>query len=647
MNWNDLVKVDGIPSWPYPIRYGQETEVDADVLVLGGGIAGCWAAISAARKGVKVVLVEKGATIRSGAGGSGCDHWLNTPNPRSTITAKEVVEWELEFNGGYTNALSKYIAARESFETLLELEKMGGKIRDTDDEFKGAPFRDEETKFLFVYDYANRIHFRVWGTTFKPALYKECKQLGVDIYDRVMATGLLTQRSKTGTRVVGATGFNVRTGEFLIFKAKAAIHCMSRHQRNWCFSTELKGISSFRPTQIVGDGHAMAWRAGAEFTMMERSRATPFGSGYSYPPYGVGTSLNTWFPCTMVDARGKEIPYVDRDGRVLKSEGERTRPAPGQKFLGERTTAYEHKRPELVPDLEERVKKGEFVLPLYADLTSMSEHERRAIWGLMVGEEGKTKIPVLSTYTGAGFNPDRDLLQSYMFLGGDPMRGSVRPQERTGGEIGDAGGLVVDWNLRTNLEGFYAAGDALFGVTYHYHAATTGRYAGRKAAEYAVKARKPSLSRRQVEEEKARVYFPLESRGKIEWKEMNAAICRVMQNYCGAYKNEELLKTGLIWLEDLERNETPRVYADNPHKLMRTLEVFNILTCSEIIIHASMVRKASSRYLDFYRLDDPEIDPPEWHKWVTIKLEDGKVRTGELPIDFWGSLEENYGRHRR
>ena len=102
----------------------------------------------------------------------------------------------------------------------------------------------------------------------------------------------------------------------------------------------------------------------------------------------------------------------------------------------------------------------------------------------------------------------------------------------------------------------------------------------------------------------------------------------------------------LILLEDLERNEFSRVYADNPHKLMRTLEVFNILTCIQMIIHASMVRKVSSQSLDFFHLDNPEIDPPEWHKWVTIKLEDGNVRTGELPIDFWGSLEENYERHR-
>jgi succinate dehydrogenase/fumarate reductase flavoprotein subunit len=132
----------------------------------------------------------------------------------------------------------------------------------------------------------------------------------------------------------------------------------------------------------------------------------------------------------------------------------------------------------------------------------------------------------------------------------------------------------------------------------------------------------------------------------MEWKELNAALCRVMQNYCGEYKNEELLKIGLIWLEDLEKNEGPRVCTDNPHKLMRTLEVFNILTCNEIIIHSSMARKASSGYLDFFRLDYPEIDPPDWQKWVTVRLEDGTVKIGGLPIDFWGPLKENYEKHR-
>jgi len=226
------------------------------------------------------------------------------------------------------------------------------------------------------------------------------------------------------------------------------------------------------------------------------------------------------------------------------------------------------------------------------------------------------------------------------------MRADVRTQDRTGGELGDSGGLVTDWKLMTSMEGFFAAGDALFASNYHYHAASTGRYAGRKAAEFTQTAGKPAISRNQVAEEKRWVYVPLENDGDIEWKELNAAMCRVMQNYCGEHKNEELLNLGLTWLDDLKVNESPGICVDTPHKLMRTLEVLNILTCDEMIIHASMARKASSKHLDFHRLDYPDIDPPEWNKWIALRMDDGKVKTRELPLDFWKPLAENYEKHR-
>jgi NADPH-dependent 2,4-dienoyl-CoA reductase/sulfur reductase-like enzyme len=60
--WHEYLKEEGHPpSWPYPIQFGEEQVVDTDVLVIGGGIAGCWAAISAARQGLKVALVGRDA----------------------------------------------------------------------------------------------------------------------------------------------------------------------------------------------------------------------------------------------------------------------------------------------------------------------------------------------------------------------------------------------------------------------------------------------------------------------------------------------------------------------------------------------------------------------------------------------------------
>ena len=56
-------------TWPYANEAGQEEVIESDVLVLGGGLAGCFAAIAAARSGLSVTLVEKGAAERSGSGG--------------------------------------------------------------------------------------------------------------------------------------------------------------------------------------------------------------------------------------------------------------------------------------------------------------------------------------------------------------------------------------------------------------------------------------------------------------------------------------------------------------------------------------------------------------------------------------------------
>ena len=647
--------------WPYPVAYGKENEVDADVLVLGGGVAGCHAAINAAKRGAKVVVVEKGAVIRSGSGGAGVDHWHGAfTNPCSKITPEEMMELTKKLNLGYLfpeygNGITSYILFKESYDALLDVEKWGVKVRDVDDEFKGAEFRDEKTKLLFAYDYDNKYTIRVnGGADIKVALYKELKRLGVKIYDRVMASSLLTEGGKQGGRIIGATGLNTRTGEFYIFKAKATILSTAAPAGMWIFSTELAGASTHGDPNNAGEGTAMAWQAGAELTLMERSAPTTASGGFAYPAYGTGNAHNTWYACTIVDANGKEIPWVDRDGKVLKTVSERYHPAPGQKTFIHGSPTYELRGPSLIPDLPERIMKGEYVLPLYADLPSMPEHERRAIWGLMVYHEGKTKI-IYDTYQKAGFNPDKDMLQAnvmppnqYVFY---PWWASYGPRQWREGGFVPGGGLLFDWNLKSSLEGLYAAGQSTYAGADHAVAATTGRYAGRKAAAYAQNRKETQISREQVEKEKARVYAPVRRTEGIGWKELRAGLCRIMQDYCGEYKNEETLNMGLRWLSSIRESEASRVYARNPHELMRTLECLTRLTVGEVMMHASLNRKASSKFLDFKRLDYPELDPKEWNKLVTIRLKDGDVKVGERQLDYYllppnaSTYEENYRKH--
>ena len=658
--WHEYVQREGtILEWPYPVRYGKVNEITSDVLIVGGGVAGCQAAINAAKKGVKVTVAERGMAKRSGAGGAGVDHWHGAcTNPCSKVTPEEYTRAVFDSAHGYTSGLVRYIVTKESWDTLLECEQMGVRIRDVDDEFKGADFRDEETKLMFAYDYENRHIIRVWGYNIKPCLYNEMKRLGVDIHNRIVVTSLLTEGGKQGARVVGATGVNTRTGEFYVFKSKATIIATGGAGRLWLFAPELTASSSMGDLNNAGVGQAIGWNAGAEFACMEQTGPGVL-SGFGYAPYSMANTSNTYHGTPIVDANGKEVPWVDINGRQLKTLQERFLPSPGQKFqLGIGIGLYyylnEYRLNDLVQDLPERILKGEFTLPLYADLTLMPESERRAIFGMMVGNEGKTRIPIYDTFTKAGFDPDKDMLQAPVmppeaYWISNFWSGISPPQVRGLG----GGGFLVDWDLRTSLEGLYAAGGApLFGGGCHGEAHTTGRYTGRKAAAYAKTAPEPAVDRKQVEAEKACAYAPLkQDKDGIGWKEVNYAIARIMQDYCGKYKNEITLNLGLRLLKELKETELATAYASNPHELGRLLECHSLITVGEMAMHSSLARKASSVYLDFYRLDYPEMDPSEWQKLLPIKQVDGKIEVRELPFDYHLKppyapiYEENYQRH--
>ena len=637
--WHDFLKTEGTPpEWPYPIKFGEEQVVEADVLVLGGGIAGCWAAINAARQGVKVVLLEKGDVKRSGAGGPGCDHWCNVPaNPLSRVDPDEWAIQQMNALGPYSNGIGIEIQCREDYDTLLEMEQMGGKIRDVDDEFVGAEGRDPETKFMISPRYGksagyyphpdwrkpgfnppeerNNVVMRIWGSTFKPALKKECLRLGVKVFDRVMATSLLNENGKQGTRIVGATGFNVRTGEFIIVKAKATIISTAGAGQMWVMDMEHGGYSTMYSRNESGDGTVMAWKAGATVTSMEGSAPVRFGIGLKHKWYTGGA-----------DASYENVPLVDANNKQL--------PAPTQGWVD--GGAMFSNSADIVAGIRDGIKSGEYELPFFADFAGMKPEESNATWNLMLTEESTTKVMVKSMTEG-GFDINRDQIMNYTYIEFQPSQ-QYRSTNR-------GGGIMVDWDLKTTLDGLYAAGSSMFSPEDHSFCAATGRYAGRKAAAYAKSVEAGAVSREQIDKEKDRILAPTKREAGIEWKELHNGLCRVMQYFVSEFKNEKMLNLALEEIQRIEENAVPQLYALDPHKLMRSIEDLSMIEYAKIIIHAMLERKASIPEQRFERLDYPDESPEEKDKYLTLTLKDGEIEYDRIPIRFWGNMKEQYEAH--
>ena len=208
--------------WPYKVDYDKVNHIEVDVLVVGGGLAGAAAGISAARKGLKVAVADKAPIKRSGNGGAGMDHWNNLlSNPDSPMSPEEnAVKGNTDGRQGHRD----YIAVKGTWNALMELKKLGMPLADDEFEFEGTATRDEKTGMLKAYDYRNFIACKLRGGQYiKPLLYKGLLEAGAQLFERVMITSLLTEGGKQGAKAVGATGFSMETGEFYVFHAKSVI----------------------------------------------------------------------------------------------------------------------------------------------------------------------------------------------------------------------------------------------------------------------------------------------------------------------------------------------------------------------------------------------------------------------------------------
>ena len=183
----------------------ETVEVTADLLIIGGGNAGCFVATETARlnPAAKIVIVEKADIMRSGACSAGMDA-INTYIPPNK-TPEDLVRWSRSQVGG--GPLREDLAlsnAQELNECVDDLERWGLPI-----------LRDEQGNIRYRGKWDISIH----GEQLKPIMAEKALETGADVYNRVAATALLVHNG----RCTGATGFGVRDGKFYVFRARGTV----------------------------------------------------------------------------------------------------------------------------------------------------------------------------------------------------------------------------------------------------------------------------------------------------------------------------------------------------------------------------------------------------------------------------------------
>ncbi len=574
--------------------------IETDVLVIGGGLAGCMAAIKASEYGLKVTIVEKANTVSSGCAGTGIDHvWGYIPpiHQKMGWTIDDLMEDHSQgIARGLINKELLYLVANESYDRVLDLERFGINFRYEDSKIPG--------KFRIVHQFHSMpTTFNFDGRDLKLKLTREAKKRGVTIINRVMVIELIS----TNGQVSGALGVGTNDGKIYFFKSKAIVLSTGRVNR---LSRTVTGVwGNHRiPVNETGDGRAMALRAGMPIINMEFYSPASFSIGNF--ELNLGSPRNTVQPAaSIVGPRGETIvprTYFYDWGKLEKEKVDATESR--RKFL---ETFRER------PSYFQWHQQGKG--PFYLDLTSGTEEEIRYIeWS--IGNEGKGSLFLDYLKNQERFDFRRDKLE--WLPNSREMAGTA------------ASGLWVDNHLETEVKNLFAAGDDVGGVPWMCSpgAFTMGWRAGEMAAKESKKQKGfIEVSGEKLEFLKALCSDAITSKDGLHWREVEMAIQNIMDYYAGDVRAAPMLSRGAERLRDIKQNVSFR--AENAHELMRCLEVRSVLDNSEMILMASRERTESRKApFGFFRADFPEQDDKNWLAFLALKLEGQEFKFSKIPI---------------
>lgn len=232
-------------------------DVETDVLIIGGGSAGCLAGHRAREvdPALRVTIFEKGQIQYSGSIARGMDA-LNIVAVPGVTTPELYVESSSIACGQILDEPPSYVMAARSFDLLKKLESWGVIFpRDADGQYQMLKVHPKG-KFLVAMKEPN----------LKLIVADRALRSGVSVLDRTMGVELLLEDG----RVAGGLGLNTRTGDLVVCRAKAVILASGGVSR---FGLPNSGYlyGTFDYPGNTGDGYILGFRAGAELTGFEHT----------------------------------------------------------------------------------------------------------------------------------------------------------------------------------------------------------------------------------------------------------------------------------------------------------------------------------------------------------------------------------------
>jgi adenylylsulfate reductase subunit A len=585
--------------------------VDCDVLIVGGGMAGCGAAYEGRYWGrkLKIVVVEKAHIDRSGAVAMGLSaincymgmRW-NENKP------EDFVRYVRNDLMGIAREDLVYDIARHVDSTVHMFEEWGLPI-----------IYDKDTG---RYKREGRWQILIHGESYKPIVAEAAKKAASEVYNRIMVTHLLRD-SRRRNRVAGAVGFDVRNGTFYVFRARTVIVSAggATHVYRPRAVSEGAGRTWYAPWS-TGSAYALIIQVGAKMTQMEnRLVVTRFKDGYG--PVGA------WFLAlkaiaTNVYGEEYERKYVEEQRRLYGNYVD-AKPFPtclrNDAMLREiregRGPVLIHT--ERVLDTKEKEELG------WEDFLDMTMSQS-IVWASL-NIDPKTTPSELQT-------SEPYVMGSHATCSGAWASGpsDISPP-----------GYQWGYNRMTTVEGLFGAGDTIGGSAHKFSSGsfTEGRLAAKSAVAYIMDHPDdlPEIDNSYVARLKEEIFKPMETyeigRNQIVAGTVSplyiyarqgvVRLEKIMDEYCAGWgqmytTNEYQLTRGLELLQML-KSDLQHLAAEDLHQLQRAWELHHRVWTAEAVIRHTLYRKETRWPGYYYRADYPKLDESNWHVFVNSRYD--------------------------